>query len=126
MKCYDWSNKNLRVVEWVSSSEGTPEEDTLYVIRGDIGYGRFYAIAVWTGECWREENREGFAWGSAQVERWLELPDTEEEKPFHVCSSKEFTDAITGICTKENINKQIEGLSSDIRPEWMKKKEGPR
>lgn len=80
MKCYDWSNKNLRVVEWVRCKERMPEEEKLCAIKGDVGLGHFRAIAVWTGECWKEEDRDGFAWGSNQVQCWLLIPELPEEE----------------------------------------------
>lgn len=90
MKCYDWSNKNLRVVEWVRCSERMPQpnkpvwilfEGTTYdAILIESSIGKKY----WEGS-WKLDTGWGLepiCFSVEQVEWWMylpELPDVGEE-----------------------------------------------
>jgi hypothetical protein len=77
MKSYDWSNKNLRVVEWVKCSERMPEEEKRYFVsyvtlKGGSRQKHFVADYDPIEERWLN------LLGDVEIVWWMEIPELPE------------------------------------------------
>jgi len=84
MKAYDWSNKNLRVVEWVKCSERMPEigKNILFgYLHSNLSIvcqlteekGKYFWLHVGGNGKSTKIQTAGFHW-------WMELPELPEQK----------------------------------------------
>jgi hypothetical protein len=90
-KCYDWSNKNLRVVEWVKCSEKMPEEGRkcigVFEIKDDWFSPSIIEFRIDTsgGDVNKYYDGNGSLLGAAykRLLWWFYIPElpTEESKP---------------------------------------------
>ena len=88
MKAYDWSNKNLRVVEWVKCSERMPEPDkSVWIIFEDITYEAFLINSSINKQYWEAASPsiDGYeidplCFSVEEIDWWMELPELPGEE----------------------------------------------
>lgn len=79
MKSYDWSNKNLRVVEWVSCKERMPEEGREVYVKGSDRYGKVAIVSTYSKiDGWSDCVMGCANVESAEITHWFYIPEPPE------------------------------------------------